>query len=84
MGIAFLVLLKTLAPSEMGSRIVALRRKAGLSKAQLAEALGNPQRTLPASNVPCMGTVKVVTTVMLIGHRDYFSTKMFDLNSRGT
>ena len=38
MGIAFLVLLKTLTPSEMGSRIVALRRKAGLSQAQLAEA----------------------------------------------
>jgi hypothetical protein len=33
-----LVLLKTLAHSEMGSRIVALRRKAGLSQAQLAEA----------------------------------------------
>src|SRR5262245_30701415 len=46
MGIAFLVLLKTLAPSEMGSRIVALRRKAGLSQAQLAEALKIPQRTL--------------------------------------
>jgi hypothetical protein len=38
MGIAFLVLLKTLAPSEMGARIDSLRRKAGLSQAQLAEA----------------------------------------------
>jgi hypothetical protein len=38
MGIAFLALLKTLAPSDMGSRIATLRRKAGLSQAQLAEA----------------------------------------------
>jgi hypothetical protein len=38
MGIAFLVWLKTLAPSEMGSRIATLPRKAGLSQAQLVEA----------------------------------------------
>ena len=38
MGIALLVLLKTLALSEMGARIETLRRKAGLSQAQLDEA----------------------------------------------
>ena len=38
MGIAFLVLLKTLVNLEMGSRSATLRRKAGLSQAQLAEA----------------------------------------------
>jgi len=30
----------------MGARIASLRRQAGLSQAQLAEALGIPQRTL--------------------------------------
>src|SRR5215510_13394991 len=80
MGIAFLVLLKTLAPSEMGSRIVALRRKAGLSQAQLAEALGIPQRTLsfyereagdiPAGLAPSMARALGVSADELLGETD--------------
>src|SRR5262245_47662946 len=77
MGIAFLVSLKTVAPSETGARIVALRRRAGPSQAQLAEAPGIPQRTLsfyereagdiPAGLAPQMARALGVSVDELLG-----------------
>jgi len=74
-----LVLLKTLAPSEIGSRIATLRRKTGLSQAQLVEALGIPQRTLsfyecdagdiPAGLAPQMALTLDVSVDELFGGR---------------
>jgi len=61
----------------MGARIAALRRKAGLSQAQLAEALKIPQRTLsfyereagdiPAGLVPQMAKALDVSVEEVLG-----------------
>lgn len=61
----------------MGARIAALRQKAGLSQAQLAEALELPQRTLsfyereagdiPARLVPQMAKALDVSVEELLG-----------------
>jgi transcriptional regulator with XRE-family HTH domain len=64
-------------PSEMGARIATLRQKAGLSQAQLAEALNIPQRTLsfyereagdiPARLVPQMAKALDVSVEEILG-----------------
>ena len=67
-------------PSEMGARIASLRRQAGLSQAQLAEALGIPQRTLsfyereagdiPAGLAPPMARALGVSVDELLGETE--------------
>ena len=67
-------------PSEMGARLASLRRHDGLSQAQLAEALGIPQRTLsfyereagdiPAGLAPPMARAMGVSVDELLGETD--------------
>ena len=67
-------------PSEMGARIASLRRQAGLSQAQLAAALGIPQRTLsfyereagdiPAGLAPPMARALGVSVDELLGETE--------------
>jgi transcriptional regulator with XRE-family HTH domain len=64
-------------PSQMGARIAALRNKAGLSQAQLAEIIGIPQRTLsfyereagdiPAGLVPVLAKALDVSLEEVLG-----------------
>ncbi len=66
--------------TELGARLAALRRAAGLSQAKLAESLGIPQRTLcfyerdahnlPSTLLPELAAVLGVSIEQIIGVRE--------------